>query len=115
MSNLAFVQVRHTENVPNVEPFPIPIRSENASGFRGVTSTGRCWQVKQGTASLCKGSTERADLPRLAVVWAQHQLRHFPERYENLFREEWLRLWMHDLADISCNTTSEDVIKHWGG
>ena len=58
-------------------------------------------------------------MPRLAVAWAQWQMSNYPDKYKILFDEEWLKLWMYDLADISTSTslrqTIEDVIKHWGG
>ena len=115
-SACAPVQARHTENVPKVEPFAIPIRSNNKSGFRGVTTNGKAWQVKNSAGeSLAPSMTNDADLPRLAVAWAQWQMSKDRDKYKILFDEEWLTLWMHDLADISSSSTSEDVIKHWGG
>ena len=115
-SACAPVQARHSENVPKVEPFAIPIRSQNRSGYRGVTTNGKAWQVKNSAGeSLAPSMTNDADLPRLAVAWAQWQMSNNPDKYKIQFDEEWPKLWMYDLADISTSTTNEDVIKQCGG
>ena len=113
-------QARHTENVPKVEPFAIPIQNaETETRFRGVTKATHCYQsrvwVKGASKTLETGSPDRACIPRLACVWAKWQLANNPHKYKKHFDEEWLRLWMDQLADINCTTTSEDIIKFWGG
>ena len=114
----ALLQARHSDNVPKVEPFAIPIRSLGDTGFKGVTKATSCYQArawKAGRGITLDSSPHSACIPRLAVRWAQHQLDNYPDKYKTHFQEEWMRLWLDDLADISTSTTSEDIIKFWGG
>ena len=115
--------MRHSENAPEVDAFPIPIRAtRQQSGFKGVTLGGnsgnRIWQARawQGgnSITLAHGTQDPSCIPRLAAIWSAHQLENNPDKYRTLFDEEWLTLWMNG-ADISTSTTTDDIIRFWGG
>ena len=61
-------QVHRTRaNCPEVEPFPIPLRSSQASGFTGVTRATSCFQAKlsigEKEEQLGSGHDVSASLP----------------------------------------------------